>query len=56
MKKIKRDDEVIVTTGKDKDKRGKVSNCDPHSWHLPVYVLNRPAHDKDMEQQYMSSL
>ena len=24
MKKIKRDDEVIVTTGKDKDKRGKV--------------------------------
>jgi len=39
-----------------KDKRGKVSNCDPHSWHLPVYVLNRPAHDKDMEQQYMSSL
>ena len=24
MKKIKRDDEVIVTTGKDKDKRGKI--------------------------------
>ena len=24
MKKIKRDDEVIVITGKDKDKRGKV--------------------------------
>lgn len=24
MKKIKRDDEVIVTTGKDKGKRGKV--------------------------------
>ena len=42
--------------GRPKDKRGKVSNCDPHSWHLPVYVLNRPAHDKDMEQQYMSSL
>ena len=39
-----------------RDKRGKVSNCDPHSWHLPVYVLDRPAHDKDMEQQYMSSL
>jgi len=38
------------------DKRGKVSNCDPHSWHLPVYVLNRPAHDKDMEQGYMRSL
>ena len=39
-----------------RDKRGKVSNCNPHSWHLPVYVLNRPAHDKIMEQQYVSSL
>jgi hypothetical protein len=39
-----------------RDKRGQVSNCNPHSWHLPVYVLNRPAHDKDMEQQYMCSL
>jgi len=39
-----------------KDKRGKFSNCNPHSWHLPVYVLNRPAHDRDMEEQYMSFL
>lgn len=39
-----------------KDKRGKISNCKPHSWHLPVYMLNRPAHDRDMEESYMSSL
>ena len=39
-----------------KDKRGKVSNCNPHSWHLPVYVLDRPAHDRDMEEHYMSFL
>jgi len=39
-----------------KDKRGKVSNCNPHSWHMPVYVLNRPAHDSEMEQHYVSSL
>jgi hypothetical protein len=39
-----------------KDKRGKFSNCNPHSWHLPVYILNRPAHDRDMEEQYMSFL
>ena len=39
-----------------RDKRGKVSNCNPHSWHLPVYVLNRPAHDRVMEQQYVGSL
>ena len=39
-----------------RDKRGQVSNCNPHSWHLPVYVLNRPAHDRVMEQQYVSSL
>tara|TARA_Y100001972_G_scaffold110311_1_gene141939 strand:+ start:290 stop:1096 length:807 start_codon:yes stop_codon:yes gene_type:complete len=39
-----------------RDKRGVVSNCNPHSWHLPVYVLNRPAHDRVMEQQYVSML
>ena len=39
-----------------KDKRGKLSNCNPHSWHMPVYVLNRPAHDSEMEQHYVSSL
>lgn len=44
------------TTIRPKDKRGKVGNCNPHSWHLPVYVLNRPAHDRDMEEHYMSSL
>ena len=44
------------TTIRPKAKRGKVGNCNPHSWHLPVYVLNRPAHDRDMEEHYMSSL
>lgn len=39
-----------------RDKRGKVSNCNPHSWHMPVYVLNRPAHDSVMEQDFVSSL
>ena len=38
------------------DKRGKPSNCNPHSWHMPVYVLNRPAHDSTMEQSYVCSL
>ena len=44
------------TTIRPTDKRGKTGNCNPHSWHLPVYVLNRPAHDRDMEESYMSSL
>ena len=38
------------------DKRGFRSNCRPHSWHLPVYVLNRPAHDSNMEKDYVKSL
>ena len=38
------------------DKRGFRSNCRPHSWHLPVYVLNRPAHDSDMEKNYVKGL
>lgn len=39
-----------------KDKRGFEGACDPHSWHLPVYVMNSSAHDKDLEQQYVSYL
>ena len=38
------------------DKKGFKSNCKPHSWHLPVYVLNRPAHDSAMEQKYVKNL
>ena len=38
------------------DKKGFKSNCKPHSWHLPVYVLNRPAHDSAMEQKYVKKL
>ena len=39
-----------------RDKRGVASNCKPHSWHLPCYVLNRPAHDSDMEKNYVEKL
>ena len=39
-----------------KDKNGTVSAADPHSWHLPVYMAPIGAHDKDMEQEYMSFL
>jgi len=38
------------------DKNGKVSACDPHSWHMPVYLMSIGAHDKDLEQQYISFL
>ena len=37
-------------------KKGNKSNADPHSWHLPVYVLNRPAHDSNMEKDYVKNL
>mgnify|MGYP003148252305 FL=1 len=36
-----------------KDKRGVKSNAAPHSWHLPVYLLTRSAHDAELEQQFM---
>ena len=39
-----------------RDKRGVKSNCKPHSWHLPCYVLNRPAHDSNMEKNYVEKL
>ena len=38
------------------NKSGDVSACDPHSWHLPVYMVPTGAHDKDLEQQYISFL
>jgi len=39
-----------------KDKKGHKSACDPHSWHLPVYVMEKSAHDMDLEQEYISFL
>ena len=36
-----------------KGKNGEISACQPHSWHLPVYVLDRSAHDSDMEKNYV---
>jgi hypothetical protein len=38
------------------DKKGTISAANPHSWHLPVYMLPIGAHDKDLEQQYISFL
>lgn len=38
------------------DKIGTESACDPHSWHMPVYMLSHSAHDMDLEQEYMSFL
>jgi|TARA_R110002074_G_scaffold152482_1_gene306832 hypothetical protein len=39
-----------------RDKRGRMSMADPHSWHLPCYIMDKSAHDKDLEQQYVSFL
>jgi len=38
------------------DKQGTESNCDPHSWHMPIYMRTHSAHDMDLEQEYMSFL
>ena len=38
------------------DGKGFKSKCDPHSWHLPIYTTPSPAHDGEMEQQYISFL
>ena len=38
------------------DKEGNISAAAPHSWHLPCYMVSTGAHDKDMEQQYVSFL
>jgi len=45
-----------VSTPGLRDKRGRLSATDPHSWHLPCYVMAKSAHDKDLEQQYVSFL
>tara|TARA_Y100000768_G_scaffold371227_1_gene337776 strand:+ start:330 stop:1139 length:810 start_codon:yes stop_codon:yes gene_type:complete len=39
-----------------RDKKGRQSNCKPHSWHLPCYVLDRSAHDSNMERNYVVNL
>ena len=40
MKKIRRDDEVIVIAGKDKGKRGKVQTCKRADGKLMVSGVN----------------
>lgn len=39
-----------------KDKKGRISKTNPHSWHLPVYTMSKSAHDKNLEQNYVSFL
>ena len=39
-----------------RDKKGFISNCKPHSWHLPCYVLDKSAHDSNMEKSYVNDL
>jgi len=38
------------------NKRRYDSPCDPHSWHLPIYIKPRSAHDSRLEQDYVSQL
>ena len=38
------------------DKKGVTSAADPHSWHMPVYMMPIGAHDSMLEQQYVSFL
>jgi hypothetical protein len=38
------------------DKAGRLSAADPHSWHLPCYAMQKSAHDKNLEQEYVSFL
>ena len=44
------------TIERKKDNRGFKSQCDPHSWHLPIYTTESTAHDKKMEREYVSFL
>ena len=39
-----------------RDKEGFLSKCDPQSGHLPVYLMDKSAHDMDLEQRYVSFL
>lgn len=36
-------------------KKGK-GEADPHSWHLPLYTTKHSAHDRNLENQYVSKL
>ena len=38
------------------DGNGFTSQCDPHSWHLPIYTTPTPAHDGRLEEQHISFL
>jgi hypothetical protein len=38
------------------DKKGVLSAADPHSWHMPVYMMPMGAHDRELEKRYVSFL
>jgi hypothetical protein len=38
------------------DKRGLQSQCDPHSWHMPIYTTKNSAHNSQLEKEYVSML
>ena len=42
--------------GRKKDNKGRISACDPHSWHLPIYTTKNKAHDMQLEKEYISML
>ena len=39
-----------------KSKKSNISAHDPHSWHLPIYLKPRSAHDTYLEEQFVSWL
>jgi len=43
-------------TSRSLDKNGKISAADPHSWHMPCYMVKEGAHDMRLEQDVMCSL
>ena len=46
---------VSQDTYDERTKRGK-GEADPHSWHLPLYTTKHSAHDRNLENQYVSKL
>ena len=46
---------VSQDTYDERTKSGK-GEADPHSWHLPLYTTKHSAHDRNLENQYVSKL
>lgn len=37
-------------------KRRGSSKCDPHSWHQPIYTIDKSSHNSEFEQSYVQNL